>query len=140
MQPTSPAIPTTMTTDENSVADSKGPAVGTQNPVARTGNEPSVMSKSPVRPTTNLQQGPISTGTQPATHENTIATHGESAKSNSNIDGNGSGKAASPEEEGDKGRRPCDMCRKRKVRFSSFSLLRIAVPAQAERMGVSPPD
>ncbi|GHJ88004.1 hypothetical protein NliqN6_4406 [Naganishia liquefaciens] len=116
MQPTSPAIPTTTTTDENSVADSKRSAVGTQNPVARTGNEPSVMSKSPVRPTTNLQQGPISTGTQPATHENTIATHGESAKSNSNIDGNGSGKAASPEEEGDKGRRPCDMCRKRKIK------------------------
>lgn len=88
--------------------------VGTKSPAARTGNG-MTMDKSPVRPTAGLQQGPVATRPQTVPEEDAAEKQGDAVKRNNNADGNGPGKAASPEEEGDKGRRPCDMCRKRKV-------------------------
>lgn len=117
----------TITTTGDPSTEGERSAVRTKSPVARTGNG-STTDRSPVRLTTGLPQEPIATRPQSATDENLGERQGDAAKRNSNADGNGPGKAASPEEEGDKGRRPCDMCRKRKVSLSLSCFFRRVLP------------
>lgn len=127
-----------MATTTGPLTDTEVSATASKSPIPRTENGRSnVLGESAAVPA-SLQPGSIVTRTETAADANSLQGHtGTTAKRSSNTDDNRLGKGGSPEEEGDKGRRPCDMCRKRKVRILLFSFLRsLVIPDRAD--GIPP--